>query len=351
MAWVTLDERDNDDVVLWSHVIEALGRSCPALGEAVPPAMVAAAPLLEVVLPRLVNALVELDELALVLDDFHRLSSGAARGSVAWFVDHLPTSLQLVVASRMDPSLPLGTLRAHGQLLELRADELRFTEAEAERFLNGLLALDLEPADVALLVARTEGWPAGLYLAALSLAGKADKRALVRAFDGTSAHVVDFLAGEVLAGYDPDLQTFMLRTSVLERLCAELCDAVLGQDTSGRALESLARTNLFLVPLDTTGGGSGSTTCSRRSCASSWSDASRARAGAAPSRVRMAPRVRDNRRGRPACARRGRVRRGEPADHGDVGPLRQRRPDSLRPGLADAVPEGGARRATGGSCS
>jgi len=198
-----------------------------------------------------VNALVELDELALVLDDFHRLSSGAARGSVAWFVDHLPTSLQLVVASRMDPSLPLGTLRAHGQLLELRADELRFTEAEAERFLNGLLALDLEPADVALLVARTEGWPAGLYLAALSLAGKADKRALVRAFDGTSTHVVDFLAGEVLAGYDPDLQTFMLRTSVLERVCAELGDAVLGQDTSGHALESLARTNLFLVPLDT----------------------------------------------------------------------------------------------------
>ena len=250
VAWVTLDERDNDDVVLWSHVIEALGQSCPALGEEVPPAMVAAAPLLEVVLPRLVNALVEQDQLALVLDDFHRLSSGSARDSVAWFVDHLPTSLQLVVASRMDPSLPLGTLRAHGQLLELRADELRFTEAEAERFLNGLLALDLEPADVALLVARTEGWPAGLYLAALSLAGKADKRALVRAFDGTSTHVVDFLAGEVLAGYDPDLQTFMLRTSVLERVCAELGDAVLGQDTSGHALESLARTNLFLVPLD-----------------------------------------------------------------------------------------------------
>ena len=250
VAWVTLDERDNDDVVLWSHVIEALGQSCPALGEEVPPAMVAAAPLLEVVLPRLVNALVEQDDLALVLDDFHRLSSGSARESVAWFVDHLPTSFQLVLASRMDPSLPLGALRAHGQLLELRADELRFTEAEAERFLNGLLALDLEPADVGLLVARTEGWPAGLYLAALSLAGKADKRALVRAFDGTSTHVVDFLAGEVLAGYDPDLQTFMLRTSVLERVCAELGDAVLGQDTSGHALESLARTNLFLVPLD-----------------------------------------------------------------------------------------------------
>ena len=176
----------------------------------------------------------------------------------------------------MDPALPLGALRAHGELLELRADELRFTEAEAAEFLNGRLGLELDPADVALLVARTEGWPAGLYLAALSLAGKADKHALVRAFDGTSAHVVDFLAGEVLAGYEPELQTFMLRTSVLERLCAELCDAVLGQDDVGRgagvarALEPVPR-----AARRAAGGGSASITCSRRSCASSWSGASR----------------------------------------------------------------------------
>ena len=250
VAWVTLDERDNDLVVLWSHVIEALERACPGLADKALPAMVPAAPVLEVVLPRLVNELVEQGEVALVLDDFHRLSGGSARESVAWFVDHLPASCQLILASRMDPALPLGALRAHGELLELRADELRFTVAEAAEFLNGRLGLGLDPADVALLVARTEGWPAGLYLAALSLAGKADKPALVREFDGTSTHVVDFLAGEVLAGYEPELQAFMLRTSVLERLCAELCDEVLGRHTSAAALESLARSNLFLVPLD-----------------------------------------------------------------------------------------------------
>jgi LuxR family maltose regulon positive regulatory protein len=250
LAWVTLDEGDNDVVVLWSHVIEALGRACPGLDSDALRAIVPAAPLLEVVLPRLVNELVEQGEAVLVLDDFHRLSAEAARESVAWFVDRLPASLQLVVASRMDPALPLGTLRAHGQLLELRADELRFTEPEAAEFLGVRLGLGLEPADVKLLVGRTDGWPAGVYLAALSLAGAPDKPAFIQEFDGTSAHIVDFLAGEVLTGYDEALQTFMLRTSILERLCAELADAVLETDASAEALASLSRSNLFLVPLD-----------------------------------------------------------------------------------------------------
>ena len=250
VAWVTLDEGDNDAVVLWSHVIEALCRVCPGLEQAPLEAMVASSPVLEVVLPRLVNELVEQPEVALVLDDFHRLSSASSRDSVAWFVDHVPSTVQLVLATRTDPALPLGALRAHAQLLELRADELRFTEGEADEFLNGRLGLELAAADVDLLVARTEGWPAGLYLAALSLSGKADKHALVRAFDGTSTHVVDFLSSEVLAAYEPDLQTFMLRTSVLERLCAPLCDHVLERDGSAGALDSLARSNLFLIPLD-----------------------------------------------------------------------------------------------------
>jgi ATP/maltotriose-dependent transcriptional regulator MalT len=241
VAWVTLDEGDDDPVTLWSHVLEALGFPADAA---------AAAPLLEVVLPRLVNALVDQGELVLVLDDFHRLSAAPARESVAWFVDHLPANVQLVLATRADPGLPLGALRAHGQLLELRADDLRFTVDEAAEFLNGRLGLELAAADVELLVARTEGWPAGIYLAALSLAGKPDKPALVRAFDGTSAHVVDFLSSEVLGAYEPQLQAFMLRTSVLERLCVPLCDAVLGETVSAGALASLERMNLFLLPLD-----------------------------------------------------------------------------------------------------
>jgi LuxR family maltose regulon positive regulatory protein len=250
VAWVTLDEGDNDAVVLWSHVIEALGRARPALADAVPAELVLAAPLLEVMLPRLVNALAEQSEVVLVLDDFHRLTSAASRESLAWFVDYMPSTLQLVLSTRADPALPLGALRAHGQLLELRADALRFTGPEAYEFLNGRLGLGLADADVDLLVTRTEGWPAGIYLAALSLAGKPDKAGLVRAFDGTSAHVVDFLSSEVLGAYEPDLQTFMLRTSVLERLCVPLCDAVLGGSGSAAALESLARSNLFLLPLD-----------------------------------------------------------------------------------------------------
>jgi LuxR family maltose regulon positive regulatory protein len=241
MAWVTLDGGDDDAVVLWSHVMAALG---------LPPERAAAAPLEEVVLPRLVNELVEREDVVLVLDDFHRLSSAAARESVAWIVEHLPKTVQLVLSTRADPALPLGALRGHGELVELRADDLRFTLAEAGEFLNARLGLGLAAADVELLVARTEGWPAGIYLAALSLAGTADKPALVRAFDGTSAHVVDFLSTEVLDGFEPELQSFMLRTSVLERLCAPLCDAVVGAPVSAAALESLARTNLFLLPLD-----------------------------------------------------------------------------------------------------
>ena len=250
VAWVTLDEADDDPVVLWSHVIAALGRACPALAETLRPDVAAAAPIVEVVLPRLVNELVEQGEVAVVLDDFHRLSGAPARDSVAWFVDHLPSTVQLVLSTRTDPPLPLAALRAHGELLELRAEELQFTREEAAEFLNGRLGLGLEPGDVDLLVARTEGWPAGIYLAALSLTGTEDPHGLVAAFDGTSAHVVDFLAGEVLAAHGPALQDFMLRTSVLERLCAPLCDAVLGAPGSGDALASLERSNLFLIPLD-----------------------------------------------------------------------------------------------------
>jgi LuxR family transcriptional regulator, maltose regulon positive regulatory protein len=250
VAWMTLDEGDDDAVVLWSHVIEALGRACPALADAIRAEELPAAPLLEVMLPRLVNELTEQGEVVLILDDFHRLTSAASRESLAWFVDYMPSTVQLVLSTRADPALPLGALRAHGQLLELRADDLRFTGAEAHEFLNDRLGLDLAAADIDLLVARTEGWPAGIYLAALSLAGKPDKAGLVRAFDGTSAHVVDFLSSEVLNAYEPGLQTFMLRTSVLERLCVPLCDAVLRHTGSAAALESLARANLFLLPLD-----------------------------------------------------------------------------------------------------
>lgn len=275
VAWVTLDEGDNDAVVLWSHVIEALCRACPGLPHETLAALVSTAPVLEVVLPRLVNALAEQGEIVLVLDDFHRFSSATSRESWAWFVGYVPSTVQLVLSTRADPALPLGALRAHGQLLELRADELRLTDGEASEFLNGRLGLDLAGADVDLLVARTEGWPAGIYLAALSLAGRTDKHAFVTAFDGTSAHIVEYLSSEVLAAYEPDLQAFMLRTSILERFCAALCDAVLGTSASAGALSHWRARTCSSCRWTTGATGFASIISSRGCCAWSWSAVSR----------------------------------------------------------------------------
>ena len=253
VAWLTLDEGDNDPVVLWSYAIEALRRASPAVASAAE-ARTVVAPVVDVVLPRLVNELDSLGEITLILDDFHRLSSVPARASVRWFIDHAPPGFQLVLASRTEPALPVAALRAHGELLEIRAGDLRFTCEEADAFLNGRLALGLTPEDVEGLVEKTEGWPAGLYLAALSLQHAADRHAFVRRFGGSNRHVIDFLVTEVLQAHDPPAQALMLRTSVLERLSGPLCDAVLEQQHSAAMLNTLSRTNLFLVPLDDEGG-------------------------------------------------------------------------------------------------
>jgi ATP/maltotriose-dependent transcriptional regulator MalT len=250
VAWLAVDEGDNDPVVFWSHVIEALGRACPGISGAVSPDLAWAAPIVEVVLPRLVNALFEQGPVTLILDDFHRLRAGPARDGVTWFVDHVPPAFQLVLSTRTEPALGLAALRAHGELLELRTGDLRFTAGEAEAFLNGRLGLGLAPADVGDLAERTQGWPAGLYLAALSLRGAADRPALIRSFGGSSRPVADFLVTEVLEAHDRPVQELMVRCSILERLCGPLCDAVLGQPGSGPMLDALSRTNLFLVPLD-----------------------------------------------------------------------------------------------------
>ena len=252
VAWLTLDEGDNDPVVLWSHAIEAFRRAGPAVARPAP-APTVVAPVVDVVLPRLVNELDGQGEITLILDDFHRLSSVPARASVRWFIDHAPPGFQLVLASRTEPILPVGTLRAHGELLELRAGDLRFTCEEADAFLNGRLGLGLTPEDVEALMEKTEGWPAGLYLAALSLEHAADRHALVRRFGGSHRHVVDFLVTEVLEAHDLSAQALMLRTSVLERLSGPLCDAVLEQQGSAAMLDALSRSNLFLVPLDDEG--------------------------------------------------------------------------------------------------
>ena len=254
VAWLTLDEADNDPVVLWSYVIEALRRVCPAVSLPAIPQLAEAACVTDVVLPRLVNELNGQGEVVLILDDFHRLS-GAALDSVAWFIEQAPSGLRLVLSTRVEPILPLALLRARGELTELRLGDLRFTPGEADEFLNGRLGLGLERQDVEALVDRTEGWPAGLYLAALSLSRDADRHDFVTRF-GTSPsrHVNDFLEAEVLQAHDPPTQALMLRSSILGRLCGPLCDAVLEQQDSAVMLDELARTNLFLVPLGDQGG-------------------------------------------------------------------------------------------------
>jgi LuxR family transcriptional regulator, maltose regulon positive regulatory protein len=241
-------------VVLWSYVIQALRRACPAISLPASPQMAGAATIVDTVLPRLVNELDDLGEVTLILDDFHRLSDGAARESLAWFVDHAPRTFQLVLSTRTEPDLPLAALRAHGDLLELRAGDLRFTSDEADAFLNGRLGLGLLPEEVDALLERMEGWPAGLYLTALSLRRTADRQVLVNELGASNRHLLDFLETEVLQAHDPPLQALMLRSSILGRLSGPLCDAVLDQQHSGPMLAALSYSNLFLIPLDDEGG-------------------------------------------------------------------------------------------------
>jgi LuxR family maltose regulon positive regulatory protein len=250
VAWVTLDDGDNDPVVLWSYVIEALRRVFPELRVTTSPARVGPSRLVDVVLPEFVNELSALGEAALVLDDFHRISNATARESVAWLIDNAPSTFQLVIATRSEPALPLAAWRAHGELLELRAEELGFTPAEANVLFNERLELGLDREYVDDLVERTEGWPAGVYLAALSLQAVEDRHAFVSTFSGRNRHVVDFLVDEVLEAHDPELQDLMLRSSIFERMCGPLCDAVLERDGAAELLGQLSRTNLFLLPLD-----------------------------------------------------------------------------------------------------
>ncbi len=253
MAWLTLDEGDDDPVVLWSYVIEALRGVCPAIGQSASPRAAGAAHIVDIVLPRLVNELNDQHGVTLILDDFHRLSDGAARDGIAWFVDHAPSAFQLVLSTRTEPDLPLAALRAHGELLELRADDLRFTPEEVDEFLNGRLALGLMPGEIDVLVDRMEGWPAGFYLMALSIGRTADRRAFVRELGTSSRHVIDFLETEVLNAHDPPMQALMLRSSILDRLSGPLCDTVLEQQDSEPMLDVLSRSNLFLTPLDDEG--------------------------------------------------------------------------------------------------
>lgn len=254
MAWVSLDKGDNDPVVLWSYVVEALRRTCPDIGDSIASPAPGARLVLELLLPRLVNALDAHPGITLILDDFHVLGDGAARDSLGWLVEQAPPSFQLVVATRREPDLPLARLRGHGDLLELRADDLRFTFEECDDFLNTRQLLGLSDDDVRLLVTRTDGWPAGVYLAALSLRRADDRHELITRFGTSNRHVLDFLEAEVMTSHDEHDREFLVRSSILESMSGPLCDAVLQREGSAAVLRRIARSNLFVVPEDDEGG-------------------------------------------------------------------------------------------------
>jgi LuxR family maltose regulon positive regulatory protein len=252
-AWLSVDPGDNDPMRFWAHVIAALGTVSPGIGASSLQVLTAPGTKdAEAVLPPLINELARLPaQVTLVLDDFHLISNPNIVECLDFLVEHMPPTVRLVLASRADPALPLARLRARGQMTEIRADELRFTEAEAAELLNGTLGLALVPGDVRALHQRTEGWAAGLYLAGLSLRGRPDATTLIRAFAGTDRQIVDYLVTEVMDGQPAHVRSFLLRTSVLDRFCGPLCDAVTAGSGSQRILEDLERSNLFVVPLDT----------------------------------------------------------------------------------------------------
>jgi LuxR family maltose regulon positive regulatory protein len=252
VAWVSVDEGDNDPNRLWVYVVVALRTVEPGVGAAALEALRRPSVGLDrVVLPGLLNELSGVGApLVLVLDDYHLVTEGSCHQTVGFFLDHLPANVHVVLSTRADPPLQLARMRARGELAELRVADLQFTDQEASALLNASMGLQLAAQDVQRLVERTEGWPAGLVLAGLSLRGRQDAEAFIASFQGHNRHVADFLSAEVLERQPAEIRGFLLRTSVLERLSGPLCDAVLETEGSAGLLRELERSNLFLVPLD-----------------------------------------------------------------------------------------------------
>jgi LuxR family transcriptional regulator, maltose regulon positive regulatory protein len=251
-AWMSLDAGDNDPVKLFEGLIAALRTVEPGLGTEALAALAGPGELTENVLPSLINELAELPApLVLVLDDYHVIRNARIHEAVAFLLERLPRTVQVALASRSEPPLPVGRLRVRRELVEIHAADLRFTDEEAGALLSGALGFSLDPDDVARLQERTEGWAAGLQLAALSIGGRDDAHDFISSFAGDDRPVVDYLGFEVLDGQPPEVREFLLRTSVLDRMSGPLCDAVAQVESSTARLDELERAGLFLLPLDT----------------------------------------------------------------------------------------------------
>ena len=254
VAWLSLDEGDNDPIRFLTYFIAALQTIEPAIGRRILGALRSPQPpATEWVLTDLLNEITGIPrDFVIILDDYHCIESAAVDSALTFLLEHQPTHMHLVIATREDPHLPLAQLRASDRLTELRAADLRFTASEAAEFLNNAMGLNLSAEDIAALEARTEGWIAGLQLAALSMQRGQDPSGFIRSFSGSHRFILDYLVEEVLGRQPESIQDFLLRTSVLERMCAPLCQAVLPADSAPaqESLEFLERANLFIVPLD-----------------------------------------------------------------------------------------------------
>ncbi len=249
VAWVSLDESDDDPVVLLSEIASAVDRVVPVDPMVFSYLLSPDPPIRTEVVPRLLNSLADSPELALLLDDVHVVRAESSASILTLICEHLPANMRLVLAAREVPRLPLGRLRAGGSLLELGADELAFSRSEARELLDSV-RVPLEPEGFDWVYERTEGWAAGLYLAALSTLESSDPSRALREFGGDDRNVFDYFSGEFLR-YEPAARlSFLLRTSVLDRFSAPLCDAVLERNDSATMLAELEQCNRFLVPLD-----------------------------------------------------------------------------------------------------
>jgi LuxR family transcriptional regulator, maltose regulon positive regulatory protein len=251
LAWVSLDGADNDPMLFWNYVVAALQALEPAVPLTPPAGLLGEQDFVDAIVPRLLNELASLEsDVALVLDDYHAITSAACHRSVELFLTREPANVHVIVASRVDPPFPLGTLRARGELLELREADLAFTADESMRFLNDSLGLGLSPRAAATLHEHAEGWPAGLYLAYLSLRDEADREGAVAGFGGSTRQVSDYLTEVALDALAPTVRDFLVETSILERMSGPLCDATIGGGGSADVLVKLEHANLFLTALD-----------------------------------------------------------------------------------------------------
>ena len=253
VAWLSLDEGDRDPVPFWTSVLAAVRAAAPGVGDGVLEALQQERPAIEPLLAGMLNELHDLGrDLFLVLDDYHLADGPAITDGMVFLLDHLPPSVHVVLTTRADPSLPLARLRARGELVELRAADLRFTTAEVSDYFTSAGGPVLAEADVRALAYRTEGWIAALQLAALSLQDRDDASTFIAGFSGDNRYIVDYLVEEVLARQPEEVRTFLLQTSMLDRLTGELCDAVTGGSGGKAMLEAVGRANLFLTSLDDT---------------------------------------------------------------------------------------------------